>query len=150
MTPDADHAAILAILVAEEAAWAADDAAAFSAVTTDEVIFTNVVGMFSVGRVPFHKQHEHIFAAFYRGTTMRQTVAHIALLRPDVAVVDTLAEVSGFGDLPPAIAAHVVDGAIRTRLEQVMVRNEGRWQVTAFHNVPINAAAVDAAAPASR
>ena len=145
MTPDADHSAILAIIAAEEAAWLAGDAAAFSAVTTDDVVFTNVVGMFSVGRVPFQKQHEHIFADFYKGTTIRSTVAHIAFVRPDVAVVDTLTELTGFGDLPPAIAGHVADGAIRTRLEQVMVRNDGRWQVAAFHNVAVDAAAVAAA-----
>lgn len=143
--PDADHAAILAVLAAQEAAWAAGDAAAFSAAVTDDVVFTNVVGMFSVGRVPFEKQHERIFATFYRGSTMRQTVAHVAFVRADVAVVDTLTEGSGFGPLPPAIARHVADGVIRTRLEQVMVRNDGRWQVAAFHNVPIDAAAVAAA-----
>ncbi len=147
MTPDADHAAILSLLAAEEAAWAAGDAAAFSADVTDDVVFTNVVGMFSVGRVPFEKQHERIFTTFYRGSTLRQTVAHIAFVRPDVAIVDTLSEVTGLGDLPPAIAAHVADGAIRTRLEQVMVHNEGRWQVAAFHNVPVDAAAVAAAGP---
>ncbi len=101
--------------------------------------------MFSVGRAPFVGQHAHIFGTFYRGTTMTQTVANIAFVRPDVAVVDTLAELTGFGDLPPAIAGHVADGAIRTRLEQVMVHNDGRWQVAAFHNVPVDAAAVAAA-----
>ena len=142
--PDADHAAILAILAAEDAAWAAGDAVAFAAHVTDEVVFTNVVGMFSVGRAPFIGQHNHIFTTFYRGSTLRQTVAHIALVRPDVAVVDTLTEVTGFGDLPAFFSP--VDGALRTRLEQVMVRNDGRWQVAAFHNVEINAAAVAAAA----
>lgn len=145
MTPDTDHAAILSLLAAENAAWAAGDAAAFSADVTDDIVFTNVVGMFSVGRVPFAGQHASIFATFYRGTTLRQTVAHITLVRPDVAIVDTLAEVTGFGDLPPPIAAHVADGALRTRLEQVMVHNDGRWQVAAFHNVPVDAAVVAAA-----
>ncbi len=143
---DADHAAIRAILAAEEAAWAAGDAAAFSAAVTDDVVFTNVVGMFSVGRVPFEKQHEHIFTTFYRGSTMRQTVAHIAFVRPDVAIVDTMTEGSGFGDLPPAIAVHLIDGVIRTRLEQVMVKNDGEWRVAAFHNVPMNERALAAAA----
>ncbi len=100
--------------------------------------------MFSVGRVPFEMQHERIFTTFYKGSTMRQTVAHIAFVRPDVAIVDTLTEVSGFGPLPPPIARHVGDGVIRTRLEQVMVRERGRWQVAAFHNVPIDAAAAAA------
>ena len=145
MTPDADHAAILAVLAAEDAAWAAGDAAAFSAQTTDDIVFTNVVGMFSVGRASFEMQHARIFATFYRGSTLRQTVAHIAFVRPDVAIVDTLADVTGLGDLPPGIAVHLADGAIRTRLEQVMVRNDGTWRVAAFHNVPIDAAAIAAA-----
>ena len=82
MTADTDHGEILAILAAEEAAWLAGDAVAFSGVATDDVVFTNVVGMFSVGRVPFAKQHAHIFKTFYRGTTMRHTVAHIAFVPP--------------------------------------------------------------------
>lgn len=146
MTADADHAAIRAVLDAQEAAWAAGDAYAFAAAVTDDVVFTNIVGMFSVGRAPFVAQHAHIFATFYRGTVMRQQVANVALVRPDVAVVDTLTEGTGFGDLPPPIAAHVHDGKLRTRLEQVMVRNDGDWQVAAFHNVVVDPAAVAAAA----
>ncbi len=146
-----DHSEITAVLAAQDAAWAAGDAEAFAAAVTDDVVFTNVVGMFTVGRAPFVAQHARIFATFYRGTIMRQTVANIALVRPDVAIVDTVAEGTGFTtELPPAIAAHVVDGAIRTRLEQVMVRNDGRWQVAAFHNVPVNAAAIAAAGPPPR
>ena len=146
MTTEADHTAINTVLAAQEAAWAAGDAEAFAAAVTDDVVFTNVVGMFSVGRAPFVGQHAHIFGSFYRGTTITHTVANIAFVRPDVAVVDTLCELIGFGALPPAIAAHIHDGAIRTRLEQVMVRNDGRWRVAAFHNVPVDAAAVAAAA----
>ena len=147
MSHDADTAAIRAVLDAQEAAWAAGDAQGFAAAVTDDVVFTNIVGMFSMGRAPFVGQHAHIFSTFYKGTTMRQTVANIAFVRPDVAVVDTVTEGTGFGELPPPIAKHVTDGAIRTRLEQVMVRNDGRWQVAAFHNVVIDAAAAAAAPP---
>ncbi len=150
MTTDTDHAAIRAVLDAQEAAWAAGDAEAFAAAVTDDVVFTNIVGMFSVGRAPFVGQHAHIFATFYRGTTMTQTIANIALVHPDVAVVDTVTEGTGFGDLPPAIAAHLTDGRLRTRLEQVMVRRDGAWRVAAFHNVVIDAAAVAAAGPPPR
>ncbi len=147
MTTDAAHSEIRAVLDSQEAAWAAGDAEAFAAAVTDDVVFTNIVGRFSVGRAPFVDQHAHIFGTFYRGSTMRQTVANIAFVRPDVAIVDTISEGSGFGDLPPPIAKHVADGKVRTRLEQVMVRNDGRWQVAAFHNVAIDPTAAAAAPP---
>lgn len=141
----ADQAAIVGILAAEEAAWKAGDAAAFAAATTPDVVFTNIIGYFSVGRPPFVAQHERIFATIYKGSTMTQAVEHIALVRPDVAVVDTLTTVSGFASLPPGVAA--ADGVLRTRLEQVMVRGDRGWSVAAFHNVPVNAAALARTSP---
>ena len=140
-----DQAAITRILAAEEAAWNAGDAVAFAAATTPDVVFTNIIGMFSVGRAPFVAQHERIFATIYKGSTMTQTVEHIALVRPDVAVVDTLTSVRGFASLPPGMAA--TDGALRTRLEQVMVRGDSGWTVAAFHNVAVNAAALAGGPP---
>ena len=141
---DDDRAAIAAIIAAQGTAWAAGDAEAFSASVTDDVIFTNVIGMFSVGRAPFLAQHVHIFATFYRGTTLQIEIVHTAFVRPDVAIVDTLTEVSGVTAAPPGMP--IESGGIRTRLEQVMVRNDGRWQVAAFHNVPLNERALAAAA----
>ena len=129
----ADRAAILAVLADQEAAWARGDAAGFAAHTTDDVVFTNVVGMFSVGRAPFIGQHAHIFSTIYKGSRMTQELVHIALVRPDVAVVDTLTKGEGMSHIPPG--GQLIDGAIRTRLEQVMVREGGAWRVAAFHNV---------------
>lgn len=132
---DEPPAEISEILQRQVAAWAAGDAEAFGADVAEQVVFTNVVGMFIVGRAGFVSQHAGIFAGFYKGTQMRQTVEHIALVRPDVAVVDTLAEVEGGGPFPPGFPHH--DGRIRTRLQQVMVRDGGRWRVAAFHNTPV-------------
>ena len=138
----ADRAAIEALLAAQVAAWNAGDAEAFAARTLPDMTFTNVVGMFSVGRQPFVVQHERIFATIYQGSTMRQTIAHLAFLRPDVAVVDTIADVLDFRHAPPGVEP--IDGAIRARLEQVLVRNGDGWWVASFHNVAVNAAAVAA------
>ena len=99
-------------------------------------MFTNVVGMFSVGRAPFEAQHAHIFATFYKGSRMRHiAIEHLAFVRPDVAVVNTLTEVTGFGPMPPDFPKH--GDKIQARLEQVMVLDDGRWQVAAFHNVTV-------------
>lgn len=140
-----DRAAIAAIIAAEAAAWNAGDAAAFAAPTTPDVVFTNIVGLFSVGRAPFIAQHARIFATIYKGSTMDQRVEHIAMVGADVAVVDTLTSVGNFASLPPGMSA--AGGKLRTRLEQVMVRGDHRWSVAAFHNVAINEAALAAGPP---
>ncbi len=144
-TSGATPAAILAVIAAEDAAWKAGDAEAFCEAATPDVVFTNIVGMFSVGHAPMVAQHAHIFSTIYKGSTLKQTIANVAMVRPDVAIVDTLTEVSGFKDLPPGSEA--IDGVLRTRLEQVMVMEAGRWRVASFHNVTINAAAMAGGPP---
>ncbi len=144
LVPDDVRAAIEAVLADQAAAWNRGDATAFAAHTTDDVVFTNVVGMFSVGRAPFVAQHARIFATMYKGSTMRQAIEHIALVRPDVAIVDTLTSVSDVVAAPAG--AEAVDGVFHARLEQVMVRDRGHWSVASFHNVLVNAKAVAAAA----
>jgi uncharacterized protein (TIGR02246 family) len=129
------RADIAAVLDRQMAAWAAGDAEAFSGDVTDNVVFTNIVGMFVVGRPGFQQQHAHIFSSFYKNSLMRQTVEHITFVRADVAVVDTLTEVEGGGPFPPDFPRH--GERVRTRLEQVMVHDGERWRVAAFHNVPI-------------
>lgn len=133
-------AAATALVADEAAAWNRGDATAFAAHTIDDVVFTNIIGMFSVGRAPFTAQHARIFATIYKGSTMAQRIEHIALVRPDVAIVDTATTVTGFVAVPAGVDA--TDGALHTRLEQVMVRNGGTWSVASFHNVVINARAL--------
>ena len=139
------RAAILSIIEAQDAAWKAGDAEAFCAAATPDVVFTNVVGMFSVGHAPMVAQHARIFSTIYQGSVLKQTIVNLALVRPDVAIVDTLTEVSGFKHLPPGSEA--IDGVLKTRLEQVMVMETGRWRVASFHDVTINAAAMAGGPP---
>jgi uncharacterized protein (TIGR02246 family) len=129
------RAEIAALLDRQMAAWQAKDAAAFGADVVDEVVFTNIIGMYVVGRAGFEAQHARIFSSFYKHSTMRQAIARITFVRPDVAVVDTVAEVEGGGPFPPGFP--LPEDRVRTRLEQVMVRDGGRWRVAAFHNTPI-------------
>ena len=142
---DETRGAILAILAAQDAAWGAGDAAAFGASVLPDVVFTNVVGMFSVGAEPFNAQHAHIFATMYRGSRLVQDLVHVTMAGDDVAIVDTLTAVTGYGHLPPG--AEAIDGALRTRIEQVMVRRDGVWRVQSFHNVPVSPVAMQAARP---
>jgi len=136
-----DKRALLRLLDDEGAAWAKGDADAFAAHVRDNVVFTNIVGMFSVGKIPFVAQHKSIFATIYKGSSVRQFVQNISFVQADTAIVDTIAKLSGFHELPPGASA--VDGVLYTRLEQVMVKENGIWTVASFHNVPIQPKFVD-------
>jgi uncharacterized protein (TIGR02246 family) len=140
-----DRAAIEAGLTRQSAAWLAGDAAAFGADTQEGVLFTNVVGMFSIGRTPFIAQHEHIFSTIYKGSRMEQEIVAITLIRPDVAIVDTLTKLVDAPHRPPGI--ELIDGAVRSRLEQVMVKDGSEWKVASFHNVAVNPAVANGAPP---
>lgn len=135
--------AIRRLLDEQEAAWAAGDAEAFARAVLPDIVFTNVVGMFSIGRAGFIAQHRHIFSSFYRGSIMKQAIEQVTFARPDVAIVNTLTEVGRFDALPPAFATQ--GGVLRSRLEQVLVDNGGGWQVAAFHNVIVHPDAASAA-----
>jgi uncharacterized protein (TIGR02246 family) len=139
--------AIETILNAQQAAWCEGDASEFSRAVAPDVVFTNVVGLFMVGREGFEAQHRHIFSTFYKGSILRQSVERIAFVRPDVAIVNTLTHVTGFGALPPAISS--ADSVLRTRLEQVMSRTDDGWRVLAFHNVVVHPLAETTAPAAS-
>jgi uncharacterized protein (TIGR02246 family) len=136
---------LCALLNEQDRAWCAGDAATFSRSAAPDIVFTNVVGLFSVGCEPFEAQHRHIFATFYKGSTLRQFVERISFMRPDVAVVNTLTKVTDFGTLPPALQAQ--DGVLTTRLEQVFVNTQEGWQVAAFHNVVVHPQAAATAPP---
>ena len=137
---------IAALIAAEDDAWNRGDAKGFANRVLPDVIFTNVIGMFSVGKAPFLAQHERIFSTIYKGSTLHQTVEHIARPSADIAIVDTLSAVTGAAHAPPGV--ELIDGAIRTRLEQVLVRRPDGWWVASFHNVAVNPAALANLTPA--
>jgi uncharacterized protein (TIGR02246 family) len=139
---------IESLIAGEDDAWNRGDATGFAARALPDVVFTNIVGMFSVGKPPFLAQHERIFSTIYKGSNCHQSIQHITLLKPDVAIVDTLAVVTGFQHTPPGIGT--IDGAIHARLEQVLMRLKDGWWVASFHNVAVNPAAFQDAPPPPR
>jgi uncharacterized protein (TIGR02246 family) len=136
---------IESLIAGEDVAWNRGDAVGFAARVLPDVVFTNIVGMFSVGKPPFVAQHERIFSTIYKGSTCHQSIQHITILTPDVAIVDTLAVVTGFQHTPPGIGT--IDDALHARLEQVLVRSKEGWWVASFHNVAVNPAAIHGAPP---
>lgn len=130
------HDAIVRLLAAQDAAWDDGDADRFGASVLPDVVFTNVVGLFSVGAEPFIAQHAHIFATIYKGSRLDQRLVRITMASGDVAVVNTLTSVTNYHHLPPG--AEPINGAFQTRLQQVLVYRESSWRVQSFHNTAIN------------
>ena len=123
---------------AEAAAWNRGSAAEFADRALPDISFTNIFGMFSVGNGPFVAQHERIFSTIYKGSTNHLQIEHITLVKPDVAIVDILTVVTGAQHPPPGV--QFIDGALRSRLQQVLVRQADGWWLASFHNVAVNPA----------
>jgi uncharacterized protein (TIGR02246 family) len=137
-----DQTAIQAIVHDEQEAWNRGDAKAFSTHFANDGSFTNIVGMQTYGLVPFLKQHERIFATIYKGSHNEMTLGKLRFLRPDIAVADVDSVVTHAVSLPPGTAVGA-DGALHTKLQLVLSKENGAWRIDAFHNVAVNPAAAN-------
>ncbi len=131
-----DEAAIRVVVQSEADAWNRGDAEAFGAHYAENGSFTNVIGQQLYGREAFVKQHARIFSTIYKGSHNTLTIGHIAFLRPDVAVVDIDGILSGATRLPPGLKP-AEDGTVHVKLQEVLTREHGQWQIAAFHNVAV-------------
>lgn len=128
-----DEAAIHQLLRELEDAWNRGDAQAYGARYQEDGTFTNVNGTFYDGREAFNRRHEEGFRSIYRGSTVALTPRKLRFIRPDVAVVDIDASLSGL-QAPPGVQAGP-DGALHTCLLLVLVKEGGSWWMTSYHNV---------------
>ncbi len=96
--------------------------------------------MVMYGRAAFVARHVEILSTFYKGTTKVQAIRRIRLITSDVAVVDIDNEVRGVKSLPAGLPVPA-DGVVKTQLMEVFVRRDGAWQIEAYHNVELKAAA---------
>jgi uncharacterized protein (TIGR02246 family) len=131
-----DETAIRKIMQDEVTDWNRGDAAAYSRQFASDGSFTNIRGQFFTGHEAFLKQHEAIFQGVFKNTTLQQDVVSLKFIKPDVAIVETLASVSGMPLPPPGTAADS-KGRLRTRLLQVVVRQGSEWKIVAYHNVDV-------------
>jgi uncharacterized protein (TIGR02246 family) len=131
-----DDAQIRRIVADQVSAWDAGDAKAFSVRFADDGSFTNIRGTVFYGHRAFEDRHAEIFATFFKGSTLSMTVDKIRYVRPDVAIVDLETEIGGLRDMPPGIAARA-DGKLRTRLQEVFVKDKGKWWIASYHNIDV-------------
>ncbi|QHV95669.1 SgcJ/EcaC family oxidoreductase [Spirosoma endbachense] len=133
-----DSVSIQGILQQEDQAWNKGDAPAYSQPFSTDGTFTNIAGMFFKGHKAFLDQHEVIFKSFFKNTVLKQKIVSLKFVRSDVALLETLCQVSGFAKegLPPRLQLDA-KGQLNTRLLQVLAKEAGGWKVVSYHNVDI-------------
>ena len=133
----AGEAPIRAIIAEQVIAWNAGDAKAFSASFAEGGSFTNIRGTVFYGHRAFEDRHAEIFRGFFKGSKLAMSPTRIRFVRPDVAIVDVVTELSRLqGRTPPGVKAGP-DGTIRTRLQEVFVKDGDRWRIASYHNVDV-------------
>ncbi len=133
-----DSAHIQAIIADQVTAWNVGDAKAFSKSFADDGSFTNIRGTVFYGHQAFEERHAEIFRTFFKGSKLVMFVTRLRFVKPDVAIVDIATELSDLQSAPPGVALGP-DDTIRTRLQEVFVRNGGVWWIASYHNVDIKA-----------
>jgi uncharacterized protein (TIGR02246 family) len=121
-------------------AWNAGDARAYGALFSPDVTFTNTDGSVDLGRDEVVRHADEAFRGVLAGTTISLAVRKLRLIRPDVAVADLSLRISGLPVRPGT--SDVPAGEMHASLLLVLVEEEedGRWQITAHHNVAQSAA----------
>jgi uncharacterized protein (TIGR02246 family) len=131
-----DEAEIRQAVAEQVTAWNAGDAKRFSERFVDDGSFTNIRGTVFYGHQAFLDRHIEIFQGFFKDSRLAMSVSKIRFVRPDVAIVDLETQVSNLKGLPPGVTPSA-DGTIHTRLQQVYVKNKGRWWMASYHNVDV-------------
>jgi uncharacterized protein (TIGR02246 family) len=131
-----DERKIRRIIAAQASGWNAADARAFGAACQETVAFTNILGMRWNTRDAFVTRHDAMFHGPFAGSRLTIEVERLSFPAPETAVAELLTVLTGFLALPPGIQASR-DGALRTRMLEVFVRADGRWEIAACHNTAV-------------
>jgi uncharacterized protein (TIGR02246 family) len=131
-----DESRIREIVAEQVEAWNVGDAKAFSLRFAEDGSFTNIRGTVFYGHRAFEDRHVEIFKTFFKGSKLAMSVSKIRFVRPDVAIVDVSTELSDLQGMPPGVKG-TTDGKIRTRLQEVFVKDKGEWSIASYHNVDV-------------
>ncbi|WP_304236623.1 SgcJ/EcaC family oxidoreductase [Jiulongibacter sediminis] len=133
-----DSLALEKIILDETLAWNKGDAKAYSEHFAEDGTFTNVLGLFYKGYEEFLLRHDFIFKGVFKGTTMTQNIVSMQFINQDVAILETLIWVSGMSSpIPFEGVAPDEQGRLRTRLLQILKKEDGEWKIRSYHNVDI-------------
>jgi uncharacterized protein (TIGR02246 family) len=109
--------------------WARGDAVAYHADFTDDADYVSFDGS-RRGKADSIRSHANLFRTVLYGSRATSEVESVRFVAPDVAVVHLLGSiVEGWRQRPYKRRL--------SRQTMVVVRRDGRWQVTAFHNTRV-------------
>jgi len=124
-----DEDAIKAVMAATTDAFSRHDAKAWVSFCTPEAQLVTVRGESMKGTAAIEKGLRTIFETRGRNVTLKTLDVAVRFIRPDVALAHVTNELSGLVDpdgqtLPPHQELSV----------RVLVKDQGIWRITAFHN----------------
>jgi uncharacterized protein (TIGR02246 family) len=124
-TTQADTAAIRALLVSLDRAWAAGDGAAYAAGFTQDATYTTFVGTVYHGRGDIARSHQALFGKFLKGTRLATQIDDVRFLTADVVVL------TAHGDVYKKKAPKKLT---KVQTYTVVREADGQWRIAAFHN----------------
>lgn len=129
-----DEAAIRNVVTRFVEAWNQHDAHAFSLVFAETADFTNVRGVGASGRAAIEAFHAPIFQTMFKASHQTAAVKSIRFIKPDVAGVDVLWEMTGSTD------RNGVPVPLRKGLLSfVMTKQAEQWSILVMHNMDLPA-----------
>jgi uncharacterized protein (TIGR02246 family) len=127
-----DEAAIRTVIVEMTEGFNKHDAKAATRMYTADADFVSVRGDASIGGAQVEKGLATVLATRARDATLKTLDVKIRFIRPDVALAHVTNELSGLVNPDgQKLPAH------REISIRVLVKDQGRWQVAAFHNTMI-------------
>ena len=121
----ADEQAIRGLIASIEAGWNAASGVKFAAPFAENADYVVVNGMHIKGRKIIGDAHQGLFTGVYKGSVNKADIKSVRFLRPDVAV---------------ALVAWTLkhgQGTNNAMNTMVWVKNNGKWEIEAFHNTPV-------------
>lgn len=125
----ADRDAIRQVITETTAAFNRHDAKAFARYYTPDAWLVTVRGESMAGTAEIENELTAIFESRAKSATLETLDVSIRFIRPDVALAHVLNQLSGLkSPSGESLPAH------RELSIRVLVKNDGVWRVTAFHN----------------
>lgn len=134
---------VLALIAAQDAAWAAKDAAAYADTYTADAEVINPVGGILIGRDVIRSQHAFLFnpvSGFFRVSVSTWTLRSLTFLTGTIALVKLDVTLANISMLPPGLPA-VEPGVVKTRVTWIAVKQGRTWRIMHQQMTPIPPAA---------
>jgi len=127
-----DETAIHDVVTRFMNAWNQHDVHAFSLVFAETADFTNVKGAGASGRAAIEAFHAPLFQSLFKDSHQTGTVKSLRFIKPDVAAVDVLWEMTGSTD-----RAGVPIRLRKGLLNFVMTKQGEQWSILVMHNMDL-------------